>query len=68
MFPPGASPPEMGLSGLEPPFEYPDMPFLQQEAKERENSNVESNEEIAVYEMKQRIRQLEKQGLPESPI
>lgn len=51
-----------------PPFEYPDMPFLQQEAKKSKNGNVESNEEIAVYEMKQRIRQLEKQGLPESPI
>lgn len=51
-----------------PPFEYPDMPFLQQEVKKSENGNVESNEEIAVYEMRQRIRQLEKQGLPESPI
>lgn len=36
------------------------MPFLQQEAKKSENGNVESNEEIAVYEMRQRIVQLEK--------
>ncbi len=53
-----------------PPFEYPETAFLQQEivAREKhENGNKESNEEIAVFEMKKRINLLKKQGLPESP-
>lgn len=33
----------------------------------KEKSNT-GQEEIAVYEMKQRIKMLKKQGLPESPI
>lgn len=55
-----------------PPFEYPETAFLQQEEetqeKKEKNGNVESQEEIAVFEMKQRIRQIQKQGLPESPM
>lgn len=33
-----------------------------------ENSYQESQEEVAVFEMKQRIALLRKQGLPESPM
>ena len=55
-----------------PPFEYPERAFLEQKDEEQgekeKNGNVESQEEIAVFEMKQRIRQLNKQGLPESPM
>lgn len=32
-----------------------------------ENENSESNEECAVYEMKQRIKMLQASGLPQSP-
>ncbi len=52
-------------------FEYPEKAFLQQEIIEKEkinNENPESQEEIAVYEMKKRINLLKKQGLPESPM
>lgn len=35
--------------------------------EEREPKYKESNEEVAVYEMKQRIRILRESGLPESP-
>lgn len=41
---------------------------LLSEVSEKETSYKESNEEIAVFEMKQRIKLLEKQGLPQSPI
>lgn len=53
-----------------PPFEYPGIAFSQQEAKEKEkkNENKESQEEVAVFEMKKRINLLRKQGLPESPM
>ncbi len=53
-----------------PPFEYPTTAFLQQESianEKRENGNKESNEEIAVFEMRKRINLLRKQGLPEGP-
>lgn len=51
------------------PFEYLKEPILFKEEKDRMRENVykESQEEIAVFEMKQRIRELEKQGLPQSP-
>ena len=51
-----------------PPFEYPDMPFLQQEVKKSEKGNVEYNEKIAINEIKKKIKQHEKQSFPESPI
>lgn len=38
------------------------------ELREKENSYKESREEIAVFEMKQRINLLEKAGLPQSPL
>lgn len=53
------------------PHEYPEIPYLKQEVREKEkrnNGNKESQEEIAVYEMKKRINLLKKQGLPEGPI
>lgn len=51
------------------PFEYPKEPILFKEEKDQMRGNIykESQEEIAVFEMKQRIRELEKQGLPQSP-
>lgn len=48
---------------------YPKNPLLEEEKENRikNNPNKESQEEIAVFEMKQRIRQLRESGLPESP-
>lgn len=48
------------------PFEYPQHPFLYDETEHEEVQN-ESKEQCAVYEMKQRIRMLEEQGLKPSP-
>lgn len=45
---------------------YPKEPLFQIEPKESQYE--ESREQVAVFEMKQRIIALEKQGLPESPI
>lgn len=45
---------------------YIEKPLLQ-EHDEEEPIYTESNEEIAVFEMKQRIKLLREQGLPESP-
>lgn len=45
---------------------YPKNPLLEEE-KNKNNSNKEGQEEIAVFEMKQRIRLLRESGLPESP-
>lgn len=47
--------------------EYIEKPILQQDT-DNDNSYKESNEEVAVFEMKKRINALRKQGLPESPI
>ena len=50
-------------------IKYIKEPILRNEAIEKEeNTNKESKEETAVFEMKQRINVLRKQGLPESPI
>ncbi len=48
---------------------YSKNPLLEEEKEERikNNSNKEGQEEIAVFEMKQRIRLLRESGLPESP-
>lgn len=48
---------------------YPKNPLLEEEKEEKikNNSNKEGQEEIAVFEMKQRIRLLRESGLPESP-
>lgn len=50
----------------EPNYEYPKKPYLFDIAINDKNSN--SKEECAVYEMKQRIKMLEKTGLPMSPV
>jgi len=47
---------------------YPKSPFLKKDEEKETNKNKETNEEVAVFEMKQRINTLRKQGLPESPI
>lgn len=50
----------------ENPHEYIKNPILQKETEE--NGNSESKEEVAVFEMKQRIKVLRSEGLPESPV
>ncbi len=55
------------LAGKKAMSEYIRKPILQ-EAEKENNSYIESNEEVAVFEMKQRINALRKQGLPESPM
>lgn len=54
------------LNGKKAKSKYIEKPILQE--KEEKNKNVESKEQIAVFEMNQRIKLLEKQGLPQSPI
>lgn len=49
--------------------EYIEKPLLAEMEEEKTvKKNKESNEQVAVYEMKQRINLLKQQGLPESPI
>lgn len=55
-----------GLAGKRSNAKYINKPFLQNEIKD--NGNPESQEEVAVFEMKQRINALKKKGLPESPM
>lgn len=47
---------------------YPNKPMFQLEDGFTKNTYKESQEEVAIYEMKQRIKFLEKQGLPQSPM
>lgn len=54
------------LCGKDAKSEYFKNPLMQPE-RESENRDPESNEIIAVIEMKKRIRLLEISGLPESP-
>lgn len=56
---------DYNLRGDKAKSEYIKKPILQEEKKESEYK--ESNEEIAIFEMKQRINALRKKGLPESP-
>lgn len=49
-------------------YEYPNRPLFVKEVEKEENKNAENKEEIAVFEMKQRIKLLEQQGLPQSPM
>lgn len=56
-----------GLSKSHSNAEYMNKPLLSK-AIDSEPKYKESNEEIAVFEMKQRINTLQKSGLPESPI
>ena len=46
---------------------YPKKPVLSSETEKEENGYKESHEEVAVFEMKQRINLLRQSGLPESP-
>lgn len=57
-----------GLSGKKGKSKYIQKPILQEMSEKNENTYGESNEECAVFEMKQRIKLLRQQGLPESPI
>lgn len=59
---------EHNLFGEKAKSKYIEKPLLQSafDVKE-ENAYKESQEEIAVFEMKQRIKTLRMQGLPESP-
>lgn len=55
---------ERNLAGNKAKSEYIKEPILSISEKKR---NAESNEEIAVFEMKKRIIALRQSGLPESP-
>ena len=46
-------------------MQYFKQPITYKDAKD--NMNDEQKEEVAVFEMKKRIKMLEKQGLPQSP-
>lgn len=54
-----------GFANKKSDAKYFDKPLFQIDTLD--NDNVECNEQIAVYEMKQRIKILEKQGLKPSP-
>lgn len=54
------------LAGEKAKSKYIEKPFLQ-DIERTERKNKESQEEIAIFEMKQRINLLRKSGLPESP-
>lgn len=56
------------VSCVFPKGEYPKEPMFQIGENKEHNDYKESREEVAVFEMKQRINVLRKQGLPESPI
>lgn len=56
-----------GLAGKKSHTEYFKKPILH-DIEEKDNGNPESREEIAAFEMKQRIKLLKQQGLPESPM
>ena len=56
------------LAGRKARLKYIEEPILESVFKEKMESRYkESKEEVAVFEMKQRINLLRKSGLPESP-
>lgn len=55
------------VSCVFPKGKYPKKPMFQVEESIKKNGNMESQEEIAVFEMKLRTKALKMQGLPESP-
>lgn len=57
-----------GMSGKTSHEKYFEKPFSQEIEEKSKPKHKESNEECAVFEMKQRINLLRKSGLPESPI
>lgn len=59
---------EHNLAGRKAKSKYIEKPFLQSLFEEKaDNPYKESQEEIAVFEMKLRTKALKMQGLPESP-
>lgn len=58
---------ERDLFGRKSKAKYIESPFLEA-GDVLERGNGESSEEVAVFEMKQRINALRGQGLPESPM
>lgn len=56
------------VSCVFPKGKYPKKPMFQIKDFERESIYKESQEEVAVFEMKQRINLLRQSGLPESPM
>jgi len=56
------------VSCIFPKGKYPKEPMFQIQNEVEHSSYKESNEDIAVYEMKVRTSALRKQGLPESPV
>lgn len=58
---------EHNLAGKRAKSEYTKRPISEKMFGSSDNTNVESNEECAVYEMKQRIKLLRQSGLPEGP-
>lgn len=55
------------IGGKKSKSKYIKSPILSKEIQ-KVNGYKESQEEVAIFEMKQRIELLRKQGLPESPI
>lgn len=58
---------DRALNGNKARAKYIEKSLNEQYSKDNEPKYKESNEEIAVYEMKQRINALRRSGLPESP-
>lgn len=56
------------VSCIFPKGKYPKEPMFQIKEEPKMGGYKESKEEIAIFEMKQRINLLRKSGLPESPI
>lgn len=55
------------FSGKKAKSKYIEKPYFS-ENKTEKNEYVESQEEVAIFEMKQRIEMLREKGLPESPM
>lgn len=58
---------ERCLAGEKAKLKYIEKQILTEE-KTEENTYKESQEEVAIFEMKQRIKMLESKGLPPSPM
>lgn len=58
---------ERCLAGEKAKSKYIEKQILSEE-KTEENTYKESQEEVAIFEMKQRIKMLESKGLPPSPM
>lgn len=60
---------EHNLAGKKAKSKYIKEPLLQKTETEKQKKSKyrESKEEVAIFEMKQRIKALKMQGLPESP-